>query len=52
MTLMDGSLRFVNDRDFFAGKNVAALVYEVPLPVTLAGGDTLNIWTTTSRIGN
>ena len=52
MTLMDGSLHFVNDRDFFAGKNVAALVFEVPLPVTLGGGDTLDIWTTTARIGS
>lgn len=51
-TLAMGTLRFVNDRDFFAGKNISALVLEFPLPVTLGAGTSLNLWATTSRIGS
>lgn len=51
-TLAMGTLRFVNDRDFFARKNISALVLEFPLPVTLGGGTGLNMWATTSRMGS
>ncbi len=50
-TLMSGTLSFVNDRDFFAGKNVSAVVLEFPLPAAAAGGTSLRLWASTARIG-
>jgi hypothetical protein len=42
---------FVNDRDFFAGKNISALVLEFPLPAAAGGGTSLRVWASTARFG-
>ena len=48
-TLSTGTVSFVNDRDFFAQKNISAIVIE--LETEDLGGTTLQVWATTSRIG-
>jgi hypothetical protein len=48
-TLMTGRLSFVNDRDFFAGKNTSAIVVEVPATAINNGQTTLRVWATTAR---
>ena len=48
-TLSTGTVSFVNDRDFFAQKNISAIVIE--LETEDLGGTTLEVWATTSRIG-
>ena len=51
-TLSSGSLSFVNDRDFFAGKNISAIVIELETEDLNAGADdTFEVWATTARIG-
>lgn len=49
-TLQTGVLAFDNTRDSFAGRNVTAIVIEVPIAAAIAGGSNLSIWATTSRI--
>lgn len=48
-TLSTGELSFVNDRDFFAGKNTSAIVVELPLLAAQGNGTTLRVWATTGR---
>jgi len=48
-TLMTGTLSFVNDRDFFRGKNTSAIVIEVPASTINGGANTLRVWATTGR---
>ncbi len=48
-TLAMGTLRFVNDRDFFARKNTSVIVVEVPASTINAGQNTLRVWATTAR---
>lgn len=48
-TLAMGQIRFVNDRDFFAGKNTPAIVIEVPATAINNGQNTLRVWATTAR---
>ncbi|MDP3277794.1 MAG: DUF4331 family protein [Deltaproteobacteria bacterium] len=48
-TLMTGTLSFVNDRDFFAGQNTAAIVIEVPATAINNGQNTIRVWATTAR---
>lgn len=50
-TLMMGTPRFVNDRDFFAGKNDSAIVIEMPLAAAIGAGTAVRVWATTARIG-
>lgn len=44
---MNGDLYFDSARDFFAGKNITALVVEVPVSGVKGGNDVLDIWATT-----
>ena len=46
-TLMTGNLAFDSNRDFFAGKNVSALVIEMPVAAALGTASALDIWATT-----
>lgn len=51
-TLSTGTLSFVNDRDFFAGKNISAIVLELETEDLEAGTDgVFEVWATTARIG-
>jgi hypothetical protein len=49
-TLTSGNLSFVNDRDFFAGKNTSAIAVEMPLLAAQGNGTTLRVWATTGRL--
>ena len=49
-TLQSGTLSFDATRDSFAGRNVTAIVIEVPVAAAVGGGSNLSIWATTSRI--
>lgn len=52
-TLDTATLSFVNDRDFFAGKNISAIVIELETEDIAAGADdTFEVWATTARIGS
>jgi hypothetical protein len=46
-TLAGGNLAFDSGRDFFAGKNVSALVIEMPVAAALGTASALDIWATT-----
>lgn len=48
-TLSMGTIRMINDRDFFSGLNSAALVVEFPLVAISPGGEVINSWSTTAR---
>jgi hypothetical protein len=50
-TLSTGTIRMINDRDFFAGMNTSALVIEFPLAAVSPGGETVRVHSTTGRIG-
>ncbi|MEZ4401133.1 MAG: DUF4331 family protein [Kofleriaceae bacterium] len=50
-TLQMGTIRMVNDRDFFAGKNTSALVVEFPLAAVSPTGQPVRVYGTTARIG-
>lgn len=51
-TAMTGDLAFDASRDFFAGKNVSAIVIELETADLMAGDDdTFDVWATTGRIG-
>lgn len=44
-------IRMTSDRDFFAGKNTAVMVVEIPLSAVQAAGSTrLKVWGTTARL--
>lgn len=49
-TFAMSTLRFENDRDFFATKNTSAIVVEFPLLVVSPANERLRVWATTSRI--
>lgn len=49
-TLQTGTLSFDATRDSFMGRNVTAVVIEVPVAAAIGGGSNLSIWATTSRI--
>ena len=51
-TLTTGTLSFVNDRDFFAGKNTSVMVVEVPLVGVSPTDAPLRVWGTTARFGS
>ncbi len=51
-TLAMGTLRFVDDRDFFALKNTPVMVIEVPLASISPADAPYRVWATTSRIGS
>jgi hypothetical protein len=48
-TVMTGTLSFQNDRNFFAGVNVTAIVIEASRDQLANGDDPFTIWTTTRR---
>ncbi len=51
-TVTTGDLAFDHERDFFAGKNLSAIVIELETADIGAGTDnTFDVWATTSRIG-
>ena len=50
-TLMTGTLSFDATRDSFAGANISSIVLEMRLDAAIAGGDGLNVWASTARIG-
>jgi hypothetical protein len=50
-TLSTGTLSFENDRDFFARKNLSAVVLEFPLTAAAGGGTSLRVWASTARFG-
>ena len=51
-TLAMGTLRFVNDRDFFAGKNTSVMIVEVPLVGVSPTDAPYRVWGTTARFGS
>jgi hypothetical protein len=51
-TLAMGTLRFVNDRDFFAGKNTSVMIVEVPLVAVSPTDAPYRVWGTTARFGS
>jgi hypothetical protein len=46
-----GTLRFRNDRDFFAAQNITSVVIEVPRNRIENGTHVLDIWSTADRLG-
>lgn len=51
-TKSTGALKFVNDRDFFAGKNASVIAIELPLLAAQGAGTTMRVWATTARKGS
>jgi len=51
-TLAMGTLRFADDRDFFAGKNTSVMVVEVPLVAVSPTDAPYRVWGTTARFGS
>ena len=52
-TASTGTLGFVSTRDFFAGKNLSAIVIELETADINAGSDnTFSVWATSARIGS
>lgn len=49
-TLQSETLAFDSSNDSFAGANITAIVFEIPMSAALSGGSSLNIWATTSKI--
>lgn len=50
-TRSTGSIRFNNQRDFFARQNDTGLVLEIPRSRVAGGNGTINVWSTSARIG-
>lgn len=50
-TLATGDLAFDSTRDFVAGGNANALVFELPLATLRGEGDALDVWAVTARRG-
>lgn len=49
-TVMTGTIRFDNERDFFANANITAIVVQIPLANLNASGN-IAVWGATSRFG-
>ncbi|WP_188643490.1 DUF4331 family protein [Tsuneonella deserti] len=50
-TRSTGSIRFNNQRDFFAGQNDTGFILEIPRSRFAGGNGTINVWATTARFG-
>lgn len=50
-TLSSGTLRFNNQRNFFAGQNLTGIVIEIPRNRIENGTNPIGIWTDTARLG-
>ena len=50
-TLSTGTLAFDNQRNFFAGQNLTAIVMEIPRSRIENGTNPIGIWSTTARFG-
>lgn len=50
-TLATGTLSFNNQRNFFAGQNLTAVVIEIPRDRIANGANPVDIWATTARFG-
>lgn len=50
-TVTTGTLAFNNQRDFFAGQNLTAIVMEIPRSRIANGTNPVDIWGTTARFG-
>ncbi len=50
-TLSSGTLRFNNQRNFFAGQNLTGIVIEIPRSRIENGTNPIDIWTDTARFG-
>lgn len=50
-TVNTGTLAFNNQRDFFAGQNLTAIVIEIPRNRIENGTTPIDIWSTTARFG-
>lgn len=46
-----GTLRFNNQRDFFAGQNDTGVVIQIPRNLIANGSQPIQVWSATSRIG-
>ena len=50
-TLSTGTLSFNNQRDFFAGQNLTAIVISIPRDRIENGSNLVDVWATTARFG-
>ena len=50
-TRQTGTLAFNNQRNFFAGQNLTAVVLQIPRALVENGSNPINIWATTARLG-
>ena len=50
-TRQSGTLSFNNQRNFFAGQNLTAVVLELPRVIIENGDNPIHIWATTARFG-
>lgn len=50
-TLSTGTLSFNNQRDFFAGQNLTAIVISIPRSRIENGANLVDVWATTARFG-
>lgn len=50
-TVATGTLRFNNQRDFFAGQNLTAIVISIPRNRIENGANLVDVWATTARFG-
>jgi hypothetical protein len=50
-TLATGTLSFNNQRDFFAGQNLTAIVISIPRDRIENGANLVDVWATTARFG-
>ncbi|QJB70392.1 DUF4331 family protein [Parasphingorhabdus halotolerans] len=50
-TVSTGTLSFNNQRDFFAGQNISAVIIEIPTSRLANGTNPVDIWATTARFG-
>lgn len=46
-----GTLRFNNQRNFFGGQNITAVVLQIPRPLIENGSNLIDIWSTADRFG-
>lgn len=50
-TRATGTLSFSTQRNFFAGKNVTAIIIQIPRSMIQNGNKLLNVWSSTARFG-
>lgn len=50
-TRSTGTIRFNNQRNFFAGKNDTVVVFEIPKSRLGGNSNSIDVWSTTSRFG-